>query len=111
MPKLTDLLDRLDGVMASASLSVPIIPPVLIQCGVIARPGISAIRMTQNIVKDLAAAGFPITDNPDGTPNMTISFVFNACAKGVVDEMTKNAVVQMPIGVGETTITVEGIIT
>ena len=56
MPKITDLLDRLDGIMASASITAPIIPPVLIQCGVIARPGLSAIRMTQNIVKDLAAA-------------------------------------------------------
>ena len=62
MPKITDLLDRLDGIMASASITAPIIPPVLIQCGVIARPGLSAIRMTQNIVKDLAAAGFPITE-------------------------------------------------
>lgn len=108
MPKLTDLLDRLDGVMASASITAPIIPPVLIQCGVIARPGLSAIRMTQNIIKDLAAAGFPITDNPDGTPNMTISFVFNY-SKGVVDEVTKNGVVQIPIGVGEKSITVEGL--
>lgn len=109
MPKLTDLLDRLDGVMASASITAPIIPPVLIQCGVIARPGLSAIRMTQNIIKDLAAAGFPITDNPDGTPNMTVSFVFNACAKGTVDEITKNGVVQIPIGIGEKSITVEGL--
>ena len=86
----------------------PIIPPVLIQCGVIARPGLSAIRMTQNIIKDLAAAGFPITDNPDGTPNMTISFVFNQ-SKGTVDEVTKNGVVQIPIGIGEKSITVEGL--
>jgi hypothetical protein len=109
MPKLTDLLDKLDGVMASASLTVPIIPPKLIQCGVIARPGVSAIRMTQNILKDLAAAGFPITDNPDGTPNMTVSFVFNACAKGPVDEFTKNGVVQIPVQVGQATITIPGI--
>jgi hypothetical protein len=106
--KITDLLDRLDGIMASASITAPIIPPVLIQCGVIARPGMSAIRMTQNIVKDLAAAGFPITDNPDGTPNMTISFVFNQ-SKGTVDEITKNGVVQVPIGIGEKSITVEGL--
>lgn len=107
---LTDLLDKIDGVMASASISFPLIPPKLIQCGVVARPGISAIRMTQNIVKDLAAAGFPIGDNTDGTPNMTVSFVFNACAKGVVDEFIKNAVIQTPIQVGETTITVPGIL-
>lgn len=108
---LTDLLDKIDGVMASASISFPLIPPKLIQCGVIARPGISAIRMTQNIVKDLAAAGFPIEENTDGTPNMTVSFVFNACAKGVVDELTKNAIVQTPVQVGEATITIPGILT
>lgn len=108
--KLTDLLDRLDGVMASASLTVPIIPPKLIQCGVIARPGLSVIRTTQNIVKDLAAAGFPIEDNPDGTPNMTVSFVYNACAKGWIDELTKNGVVQTPVQIGYATITVPGIL-
>lgn len=107
--KLTDLLNSLDNVMASASFTFPLIPPKLIQCGVIARPGVSAIRMTQNIVKDLAAAGFPIEENTDGTPNMTVSFVYNACAKGPVDEFTKNGVVQIPVQVGEATITIPGI--
>ena len=107
---LANLLDKLDGIMASASISIPLIPPKLIQCGVIARPGISAIRMTQNIVKDLAAEGFPIEQNTDATPNMTVSFVYNACAKGVVDELVKNAVVQTPVQVGEATITIPGIL-
>ena len=108
--KLTDLLDRLDGIMAATNVTVPIIPPKLIQCGVIARPGLSVIRTTQNIVKDLAAAGFPIEDNTDGTPNMTISFVYNACAKGWIDELIKNGVVQTPVQVGEATITIPGIL-
>ena len=108
--KIVDLLDRLDGVMTSASITFPMIPPKLIECGVIARPGVSAIRMTQNIIKALAAAGFPIEENTDGTPNMTVSFVFNACAKGVVDEFTKNAVIQTPIQIGKATITVPGIL-
>ena len=107
---LANLLDKLDGIMASANISIPLIPPKLIQCGVIARPGISAIRMTQNIVKDLAAEGFPIEENTDGIPNMTVSFVYNACAKGVVDELVKNAVVQTPVQVGEATITIPGIL-
>lgn len=107
--KITDLLNSIDSVMASASFTFPLIPPKLIQCGVLARPGVSAIRMTQNIMKDLAAAGFPIEENTDGTPNMTVSFVYNACAKGVVDEFTKNAVVQTPVQVGEATITIPGI--
>ena len=107
---LANLLDELDGIMTSASISIPLRPPKLIQCGVIARPGISAIRMTQNIVKDLAAEGFPIEENTDGTPNMTVSFVYNACAKGVVDELVKNAVVQTPVQVGEATITIPGIL-
>ena len=109
--KITDLLNSIDSVMASASVTFPMIPPQLIQCGVMARPGVSAIRMTQNIIKDLAAAGFPIEENTDGTPNMTISFVFNACAKGVVDEFVKNAVVQTPVQVGQFTITIPGILT
>ena len=108
--KIADLLNSIDSVMASASLTFPLFPPKLIQCGVSARRGVSAIRMTQNILKDLAAAGFPIEENTDGTPNMTVSFVFNACAKGVVDEFTKNAVVETPVQVGEATITIPGIL-
>ena len=77
--QITELLNSIDDVMASVKFTFPLIPPKLIQCGVIARPGVSAIRMTQNILKDLAAAGFPIEDNTDGTPNMTVSFVYNAC--------------------------------
>jgi hypothetical protein len=108
---ITDLLNSIDNVMASVNFTFPLIPPKLIQCGVIARPGVSAIRMTQNILKDLAAAGFPIEENTDGTPNMTVSFVFNACAKGPIDEFTKNGVVQTPVQIGEATITIPGILT
>lgn len=108
--KITDLLNSIDSVMGSVTIPFPMIPPQLIMCGVMARPGVSAIRMTQNIIKDLAAAGFPIEENTDGTPNMTVSFVFNACAKGVVDEFTNNAVVDTPVQIGQATITIRGIL-
>jgi hypothetical protein len=110
MPKLTDLLNAIDGLMGSVNFNIPILPPKLIQCGVLARPGISKIRAIQSMVENMASYGLPISDNSDGTPNEAIPFGA-AIINAVFDEVLKNAVVQTPVQVGEATITVPGILT
>ena len=107
--KIADILKRIDGLMSSVNITVPILPPALIQCGVITRPGLSTIKTTQEIIKKLAAAGFPITDNPDGTANMTVSFVYNA-VEGIYKGITHDAVVEVSVGAGTEAITFPGLI-
>lgn len=106
---IKEILNRMDSLMGSINISVPIIPPVLIQCGVLTRTGLSSIKTTQNVMKRLAALGFPITDNPDGTANMTISFAYNL-VKGVYDGVTQDAVVEVPDTNWSAVITQKGII-
>ena len=96
--------------MGSINLTMPIIPPKLIQCGVVARPGVSKIRAIQNMVKNMASFGLPISDNTDGTPNDAIRFGA-AIINSMFDEILKNGVIQIPIQLGEATITILGILT
>ena len=110
MATITALLDQIDGLMGSISFNIPIIPPKLIQCGVLARPGISKIRTIQSMVKNMAAFGLPISENTDGTPNDAVQFGA-AIVSAVFDEILKNAVIQTPVPVGPATITIPGILT
>lgn len=107
--KLSNLLDRLDGIITTTNLSIQILPPMLIECGVMTRSGLSAIRATQDIVKSLAAAGFPIESNTDGTSNMTVAFSY-VMVKGLIDEIVKNGVVQVPVRIAEAAITLLGLL-
>ena len=53
--------------------------------------------------------GFPITDNPDGTDNMTISYSYNII-KSIYDGIVRDAVVEVPDVAGTAIITQKGII-
>ncbi len=110
MANIKNLLGSIDSIMGSINVTAPLIPPVLIQCGVLGRPGLSKINTIQNIVKSMAAGGLPITDNPDGTPNDAIIFA-SAISNSIIEEITKRGVVQIPFQMGEVTITLPGIFT
>lgn len=110
MPSLTYLLDKIDGLIGSVNISVPIVPPRLIECGVVSRPGVSKIRTIQNVVKNMAAFGLPITDNTDGTQNDAVKFA-SAIVSAMIDEFLTNGVVQIPVELGSTSITALGIFT
>ena len=110
MANITALLDQIDGLMGSISLNAQLIPPKLLQCGVLARPGISKIRAIQSMVKNMASFGLPISENTDGTQNDAVQFGA-AIINAVFDELIKNAVTQTPVTVGPVTITVRGILT
>ena len=94
--KIDTLLERISGLFAQAKIPFPMLPPLLIQCGAMARPGLSAIREMQEFTKKLANAGIPIGPNLDGSPNLTLA-AFWADKTTHIDETVMNGQVQVAV--------------
>ena len=73
----------------------PQISRSLVVCSTLKRPGLSTILSVSNIVNDLNKLGIPTGPMPDGTPNLTIAFVFAS-----VKEVYRAAKHDMSIQVG-----------
>lgn len=85
------------------------LPPLLLQCGAVARPGISAIRQMQECTKMLSNAGIPIGPNLDGSENMSLNFAW-AVIKSAQNEIVNNSQVQIAVPTPAGIVTLFGIV-
>lgn len=72
------------------------IPPLLLLCEVMQRPGLSAIALASAIIRRLPEAGIETGVNPDGTPNKINKFIRILCEE-IVKEIKDNAKVTCAI--------------
>lgn len=75
------------------------IPPVLLLCEILNRPGLSATALAAAVIAQLAAKGFPTGKNPDGSENMNNQFIYILCQE-LINEIKNNAVVESAIPTG-----------
>lgn len=80
------------------------IPPVLLLCEIMNRPGLSAIALAASIIARLSAEGFPTGVNEDGSENMNNKFILIMCEE-LVNEIQTNGVVQSSVAPGSISIT------
>ena len=66
------------------------IPPLLLLCEVVQRPGLSAIATIGSIIKRMPEAGIETGINPCGAPNVNNKFIRIICEE-VIKEMKDNA--------------------
>ena len=94
--KIEDLLSRVNSLFAQTKVAFPMLPPMLLQCACVARPGLSVIRQMQEFTEKLSNAGIPIGPNPDGSPCMSLSFGFSAIS-AINNDIVKNSQVQIAV--------------
>lgn len=73
-----------------------ILPPFLLKCTSLSRSGLSAYKITSEIIKNNKAIGIPTDPNPDGTENMINQYTYNV-VKCIVDAIKNDAVVHVTI--------------
>lgn len=69
------------------------LPPFLLKCTAMTRPGLSAYKIATNIIKEHEILKIPTGPNPDGSDNMINQFVYNI-VKCFVDALQKDASIQ-----------------
>lgn len=104
MDWIKNITDGIKGAFENARLPVTPIPPVLLLCEIMNRPGLSAIALTGAIIARLEQEGFDTGPNPDGSENMNNKFVRVMCQE-LISEIKNNAVVQSSVQTGAITAT------
>lgn len=74
---IEQICNSIKNLFSAARVPAKQISRILLVCAMIKRPGLSAIRSTANIVKDLSKLGIPTGQMPDGSPNLTVGFVYS----------------------------------
>lgn len=104
MSWLTKISDSITTVLKGVRPPAPIIPPILLLCEILNRPGLSPISLTTSIITRLPEIGIPTEPNPDGSENNINLFVKVMCEE-IVKEIQTNASVQIVIQPGALNIT------
>lgn len=82
----------------------PPIPPILLLCEIMNRPGLSAMSLTTAVISRLPEIGIETGANPDGSANMVTQFV-KVFSEELVKEIKNNAVVNCAMPPGALNIT------
>ena len=101
---IKQICESITKLFTNALPPFPQLPRILLVCSMIKRQGLSAIRSTSNIVKDLNKLGIPTGPMPDGSPNLTVAFAF-ASTKENFRALKKDASVQFGVQPGSMMIT------
>ena len=101
---IKQICESITKLFTNALPPFPQLPRILLVCSMIKRQGLSAIRSTSNIVKDLNKLGIPTGPMPDGSPNLTVAFAF-ASTKENFRALKKDAPVQVGVQPGSMMIT------
>lgn len=88
-----------NGALSALRPPVVPIPPILLLCEIIDRPGLSAISLTSAIIARLPEIGIPTGVNPDGSANMICQYT-RIVAEEIIKEFQNNGVIDCAIQPG-----------
>lgn len=74
---ISSIVDTMTNALDSARTPSSILPPLLLYCLAIKRPGVSAYKRASKVIANNKLLGIPTEDNPDGSPNMINQFIYN----------------------------------
>jgi hypothetical protein len=93
---ISNVVDAVTNTLDSAKIPANILPPLLLKCTALSRPGLSAYKIAAQIIQNNKALGIPVEDNPDGTANLINQYTYNV-VKCIVDAIKNDASVQVAI--------------
>ena len=99
---INTIADALDKAFMGARKALPVVPPLLLICGAINRPGMSAINLTANIIKRFPEIGAYSGTLPDGSRNVMEGLV-RIMAEEFLREKRKNERVTIGFKPGDIT--------
>ena len=93
---ITDAVNTVTNALESAKTPANVLPPLLLKCTALNRPGLSAYKITTQIIQNNKAIGIPTDPNPDGSDNKINQYTYNV-VKCIVDAIKSDATVQVAI--------------
>ena len=93
---LSSIVETMTNTLDSSKIPANILPPLLLKCTALSRPGLSAYKIAAQIIQNNKALGIPVEDNPDGSDNLINQYTYNI-VKCIVDAIKNDATVQVAI--------------
>lgn len=93
---ISTIVDTLTNTLDSTNMPANVLPPFLLKCLALNRPGLSAYKIAAKIIQNNKALGIPTEDCPDGTANLINQYTYNV-VKCIVDAIKNDASVQVAI--------------
>ena len=93
---ITDAVNTVTNALESAKTPANVLPPLLLKCTALNRPGLSAYKITTQIIQNNKAIGIPTDPNPDESDNKINQYTYNV-VKCIVDAIKYDATVQVAI--------------
>lgn len=93
---IASIVDTITNTLNTAKVPANILPPLLLRCAALSRPGLSAYRITSQIIQNNKTLNIQTEDNPDGSDNMINQYTYNI-VKCIVDAIKNEATVQVAI--------------
>lgn len=93
---ISNIVDSITNTLDSVNLPANVLPPLLLKCTALNRPGLSAYKIATQIIQNNKLIGIPVEDNPDGSANMINQYTYNV-VKCIVDAIKYDATVQVAI--------------
>lgn len=104
---ISNIVDTVTNTLDSAKIPANVLPPLLLRCVSLTRPGLSAYKIAAQIIQNNKALGIPTEDNPDGSANIINQYTYNV-VKCIVDAIKNDASVQVSIPMQSLLIQVTG---
>lgn len=93
---ISSIVDTISSAIEGSKTPVNILPPMLLRCTSLLRPGLSAYRIAAKVIQNNKALGIPTEENPDGQQNFINSYTYNI-VKEIVNAIKYDASVQTSI--------------
>ena len=93
---ISNIIDNITNTLDSAKMPANVLPPFLLKCTALNRPGLSAYKIASRIIENNKALGIPVEDNPDGSANLINQYTYNV-VKCMVDAIKNDASVQVAL--------------
>ena len=104
---ISNIVNAVTRTLEGAKIPAETLPATLLKCISMARPGLSAYKITAQIIENNKLLGIPVGPNPDGSPNKINQYTYNV-VKTIVDAIKNDASVQVSIPLGSLMIQANG---
>lgn len=93
---ISNIVESVTNTLNSARVPANILPPLLLKCSSLTRPGLSAYRIATEVIQNNEKLGIPTGANPDGSENLINAYTYSI-VKCMVEALKNDASVQVAI--------------
>jgi hypothetical protein len=90
------IVNNVTNTLNSVNIPANILPPLLLKCSALTRPGLSAYKIATQIIQNNESLGIPTGANPDGSENLINGYTYNV-VKCIVEALKNDASIQVAI--------------